>query len=477
MNDAHAGSHTWDAIVVGTGPAGMTAAATLAENGARTLVVDEQPEVGGQIYRAIERNRADPAMQRILGADYLRGAAVVDRLRASGAHLSLRTLVWRIDDDLGVWTRKDGVVGLHSAPAVVVATGAMERPVPVAGWTLPGVMTIGALQILLKTARMLPAGRLVLAGSGPLFYLFAHQCVAAGVTNLTLLDTARSRRQLSALPLLPRALTGEGWRYLAKGVKLLAALRRARVPIHRNAEILAIEGDARVAAIRFTAGGRVRELPCDTVGLHEGVIPHQQMTRSIGCVHDFDAAQACFRPRRDGWGRASAPGLFVAGDAGGIIGAEASVHDGAIAALAVLHDLGRISAQERDRQVDDRHRALRAHLTARPFIDHLYRPGDTILAPPDETVICRCEMVSAGALRETVARGVLGPAQAKAFLRCGMGPCQGRLCGPTVTETIAAARGVAPADVGYYRVRSPLKPLTIGEYAGAAQAEEQRPRA
>lgn len=477
MSDALAANHAWEAIVVGTGPAGMAAAATLAENGARTLVVDEQPEIGGQIYRAIERNRADPAMRRILGDDYLRGAALVDRFRASGAHLSLRTLVWRVDEDLGVWTRKDGTVDLHRAPAVIVATGAMERPVPVEGWTLPGVMTIGALQILLKAARMLPAGRLVLAGSGPLFYLFAHQCVEAGVTDITLLDTATGRRQWSALPLLPRALSGEGWRYLAKGVKLLAALRRARVTIYRHVKTVAIEGDTRATSIRFTAGGHVRQLPCDVIGLHEGVIPHQQMTRSIGCEHDFDPAQRCFRPRRDGWGRASLPGLFVAGDAGGIIGADASIHDGTIAALAVLHDLGRMTAQERDRQGNDSRGSLRAHLTARPFIDHLYRPRDAILAPPDETVICRCEMVKAGALRATVARGVLGPAQAKAFLRCGMGPCQGRLCGPTVTETIATARGVEPAEVGYYRVRSPLKPVTIGEYAGAAQAGQRQPTA
>ncbi|MBX3539304.1 MAG: FAD-dependent oxidoreductase [Chelatococcus sp.] len=465
-------SQSHDVIVIGAGPAGMASAATLAEGGARTLLVDEQPELGGQIYRAIERNRADPALARILGPDYLKGATLVDRLRGSATELSLGTLAWRIDDDLTVWTRTGGTVAATRAGAIIVATGAMERPVPTAGWTLPGVMTIGALQILLKSAQLIPSGRLVLAGSGPLFYLFARQCVAAGVKDLTLLDTAPTRQMWNALPLLPSAFGGEGWRYLTKGVKLLAALRLARVPIHRNVRDIAIEGDSRAEAIRFTAGGRAHRLPCDTVGLHEGVIPHQQMTRGLGVDHDFDGGQRYFRPRHDGSGRTSKPGIFVAGDAGGIIGAEASAQDGKIAALAVLHDLGRLTAEEHGRRGAEAERVRRAHLTARPFLDRLYQPPAAILDPPDVVTVCRCEVISAAAVRDIASKGVRGPNQAKAFLRCGMGPCQGRLCGPTVTEVIAQTAGLDAAEAGYYRIRSPLKPITVGEFATAAGATE-----
>ncbi|CAH1688371.1 Opine oxidase subunit A [Hyphomicrobiales bacterium] len=465
-------SQSFDAIVIGAGPAGMASAATLAEGGARTLLVDEQPELGGQIYRAIERNRAEPTLGRILGPDYLRGGTLVDRLRASPAELALGTLAWRIDDDLTVWTRTAGTIAAARAGAIIVATGAMERPVPTAGWTLPGVMTIGALQILLKSAQLTPSGRLVLAGSGPLFYLFARQCVEAGVKDLTLLDTAPTRQIWSALPFLPGALGGEGWRYLAKGVKLLAALRLARVPIHRNVRDIAIEGGTRAEAIRFTAGGHAHRLPCDTVGLHEGVIPHQQMTRALGVDHDFDAGQRCFRPRHDASGRTSKAGVFVAGDAGGIIGAEASAQDGTIAALAALHDLGHLTAEKRDRRISEAERARRAHLTARPFLDRLYQPRAAILDPPDAVTVCRCEMIAAAAVRDVTCKGVIGPNQAKAFLRCGMGPCQGRLCGPTVTQVIAHATGLDAAETGYYHIRSPLKPITVGELATATGATD-----
>ncbi|WP_029354503.1 NAD(P)/FAD-dependent oxidoreductase [Bosea sp. 117] len=465
----------WDAVVIGTGPAGMAAAATLAEGGARTLVVDEQPEVGGQIYRAIERNRGNDALGRILGADYLRGAPLAGRLRASGAEIRLATLVWRIDEDRGVWMRRDGSVERAEARNVVIATGAMERPVPVPGWTLPGVMTIGALQILLKSSGLIPSGRLVLAGSGPLFYLFSRQCVEAGVSELTLLDTADGRHLPGALPLLPKALTGQGWRYLLKGAGLLAGLRRAGVTLYRGVSGITLEGSEHVAGIRFTHRGGTGSLACDTVGLHEGVIPHQQMTRSLGCVHDYEPAQQSFHPRRDAWGLSSRPGIFVAGDAGGIVGAQASAHEGTIAALAILHALGRLSQEERERRFAAEARARRAHLAARPFIDRLYTPRDEVLVPADATMICRCETVAARELRRLAGHGVPGPNQAKAFLRCGMGPCQGRLCGPTVTSIFARETGDTPDATGYYRIRSPLKPVTVGELAGSGKETGSHP--
>ncbi|WP_454683315.1 FAD/NAD(P)-dependent oxidoreductase [Ancylobacter moscoviensis] len=474
-------SHDWDAVVIGTGPAGMAAAAALAEGGARTLVVDEQPEIGGQIYRAIERNRNHSRLARILGADYLRGAPLAERLRASGAEISLGTLVWRIDEERGVWIRRHSAIERVSARAVVLATGAMERPVPTPGWTLPGVMGIGALQIALKSGGLVPAGRLVLAGSGPLFLLFARQCLAAGVRDMVLLDTSDSTHLLGGLPLLPRALTGEGWRYLLKGAGLLAALRRAGVPFYRGVRDIALEGERHVTAIRFVHRSGAARLACDTVGLHEGVIPQQQITRSLGCAHEFNPAQGSFRPVLGASGTTDLPGIHVAGDAGGIIGAQASAHDGNIAALVILRDIGRLAPEVAERRIAAETRARHAHLTVRPFLDRLYPPRAEILAPADDTVICRCENVTAGALREAVGRGVTGPNQAKAFLRCGMGPCQGRLCGPTATAIIAAATHRSPEETGYYRVRTPLKPVTVGELAGLAEhgapnAERNRER-
>jgi len=343
--------------------------------------------------------------------------------------------------------------------------------VPVAGWTLPGVMTVGAMQILLKSSGLAPSGRLVLAGTGPLLYLFAQQCLDAGAEHLTVLDTAQAGNIPAALPHFPRALTGKGWRYLTKGIGLLAALYTGRAKFFRGARDIAIEGEAQAASVRFLSGGKSWQIDCELVGLHEGVIPQQQMTRSLGCAHDWDEGQACFQPRRDEWGRSTRPGIFIAGDAGGIIGAEASRHDGDAAALAILAELGKITPAERDARLRSARRERGAHLSARPFLDRLYRPQATLAAPPDAVTICRCEAISAGSLRQAVARGALGPNQAKAFLRTGMGPCQGRLCGPTITTLIARQTDTSEAETGYYRIRDPIRPITVAELASASRRE------
>ena len=135
--------------------------------------------------------------------------------------------------------------------------------------------------------------------------------------------------------------------------------------------------------------------------------------------------------------------------------------------------LGRIEAAERDSRAAPLHAARRRDLRIRPFLETLYRPADDQRTPlADDVIVCRCEDVTAGDIRAALALGCPGPNQLKAFTRCGMGPCQGRLCGPTVTELIATERGVPVADVGYYRLRPPVKPVTLGELAGTAPASD-----
>lgn len=460
----------WDAIVIGAGPAGMTAATALSEGGARTLVVDEQPAPGGQIYRAVERNMDNASLSALLGPDYADGAALVTRLRASAAELRFSTSVWRVDADGTVWTKADGKIERLRARNLVIASGAIERPIPVPGWTLPGVMTVGALQIMLKDAGLRPCGRLVLAGCGPLLYLFAVQCLEAGVSDLVLLDTAERANLIPALRHLPKAVSGHGPGYLRKGFGLMTALRRHGVKIYRGVSNLRIEGTERAAAASFRTGARTLRIDLDLVALHEGVIPNQQIARSLGCAHRWDEEQRCFLPILDPMRESSIAGIFIAGDGGGIVGAVASAHTGAFCALAILKRLGKITETEFADRKAVAQQALDAHLTVRPFLDRLYRPRDEVLVPANEVVVCRCEAIRAGAIRDIVQRGCLGPNQAKAFLRCGMGPCQGRMCGPTVSAIVARETGQTPGATGYYRIRPPLKPVSIGELA--SQYEE-----
>ena len=146
---------------------------------------------------------------------------------------------------------------------------------------------------------------------------------------------------------------------------------------------------------------------------------------------------------------------------------------GGIAALALARDLGRLSAEDHDRAAAPLLRARRRDLAVRPFLDTLYRPRDALRRPAeDEVILCRCEEVRRGAVAQAVAEGCPGPNQLKSFTRAGMGPCQGRMCGHTVTETLADLRGIGPGKVGYFRIRMPIKPVTVGEIAGAPTQKE-----
>lgn len=451
----------WDAIVIGAGPAGIGGGGVLAEHGARVLVVDEAPGPGGQIWRGIET--ATARRRAILGPDYAKGAAEVARFRQSGVQTAFNTAVWRAEPDGTVWLRDAQGLRRERARHLLVATGAMERPVPVPGWTLPGVTTIGGLQILLKREGILPEGLLALIGTGPLLYLYAAQCVAAGKRDILLLDTAQLAAWMPAARHAPAALTGTGPAYLAKGGALLWRLWRAGVRHHRGVRDVSITpSDNGELLLEFWQGGQSHSLRVAHVGLHEGVIPETHLPRSLGCDMVWSDRAAAFHPLRDGNLRSSLASVHIAGDAGGIGGAMVALQEGRIAALSILEELGHridpllpVSAR----------RARRSHLTARPLIERLYRPSPAILAPRDAVIACRCEEVRCGEIRESLAAGSAGPNQIKAFLRCGMGPCQGRICGPTIHALTAEMRGCDPATAGWLSIRPPLRPVTLAEFA------------
>ena len=456
-------SGTIDVAIVGAGPAGLAAAATAADAGLAVVVVDNQADVGGQIYRGI--GAADERRRRILGRDYAAGRALLDTLERQRVSHIAGASVWEVTPDRRIFYSRNGQAAVLRARHIVLCTGAIERPMPFPGWTMPGVMTAGAGQILLKTAGLLPPGPTVLAGSGPLLYLVAVQYLRAGHPLAAIVETTPKANLGRALRYLPGLFGASS--YLRKGLALLAEIRRRRVRHYQGAHALRGVGEGHIAAIGFRAGESDHALACAALLIHNGVVPNLQITRALGLDHVWEPLQRCWRPRLGDWGETAIEGIAVAGDGGGIAGADASVHRGRIAALHAAWRLGALPADAAKRRAAPERRRLRRHEAARPFLDALYAPATDFLVPPDETVVCRCEEVSAGAVREQVALGCLGPNQLKAFVRAGMGPCQGRLCGLTVSEIIAAARGVPVEAVGHYRIRPPIVPVTLGEIAAA----------
>jgi len=453
----------YDFIIIGAGPAGMAAAVEAEKSGVSTMVLGDQWSPGGQVYRAIER--IAPEKMEVLGADYRYGRDLAREFREAKADYLPGAVVWQVEPDLIVSFIFEEKARQIKAKRILVTTGARERPVPIPGWTLPGVMASTAADVLLKSHAMVPAGKIVLAGSGPLIFLTAARLIDFGVAVDAILDTTPFANYISALPVLPKALLA--YEYLLKGLRLKQRIRGSGTPIYRNVKRIEAEGTDAVKTVRFTSNGKTRELKVDTLLLHNGVVPDSQITQQLECKHIWNDMQRYWQPLVDKWGNTSEPGIAVAGDAAGIAGAIAAEAAGHLAALEAACQLKVISRQERDLRAAPFEKRLLREKAVRPFLDRLFRPDSGLLVPGDDrTIVCRCEEITAGEIRKSLELGALGPNQLKSQTRCGMGPCQARMCGLTVSEIIAEYRKVDVSKVGYPRIRPPIRPIAVDQLAG-----------
>lgn len=447
---------TYDVVVIGAGPAGIAAATAAAKGGARTLMLDENAGPGGQVWRSITTTPV--TAPEVLGADYWSGQSEIAALRASGAEILHRATVWSLDPSLEIAISIGGGSSFVKAGRVIIATGAQERPFPIPGWTLPGVMTAGAAQTLIKNAGLIPEGKLVIAGQGPLLWLLSAQILRLGGKIDRILDTTPRGNLATALP---KSLPFLASPYLRKGLAMLREVKR-QTRIVKNVTALEAMGEGQLASVRYSAGAKTEVIPSDILLLHQGVVPNVNLAMAAGARHEWDEVQLCWTPVLDADGQSSISGIYIAGDGAGIGGALAALERGRISALAALKALGRVVSTGAE---DAARQALTRAEKGRLFLDLFYKPAPQFRIPEGDTIVCRCEEIRAKDVLKAVGTGATGPNQAKSYLRAGMGPCQGRLCGLTMTELIAKARGTTPEEIGYYRLRAPVKPISLNELA------------
>jgi len=450
-----------DLAIIGAGPAGMAAALEAVNHGLDVQVLNEGPAPGGRIYHALEHlSEHHPQDVTRLGSDYAEGLNLIQAFRQSGAKLLNGAGVFRLDADGMIWLTHNEAARTVKAKAVLIATGAMERPVPIPAWTLPGVMSAGAAQMLLKGDGMIPSGPIVLAGCGPLLILAACQLLDAGADVKAVVDTLNPADYLASVPALLGAMRSPA--PLFKGIALRMKLARSGVALISGATSLSISGFDHATGVMVDC----HYLPADPILLHDGVFPDTQLSRQVGCEHVWNDAQRCWHPSVDEWGESSLKNIYIAGDGGGIAGALAARCSGHLSALNIALQLGKIDQTVRDKLARPWQKAHRKHMAVRPFLDRLFKPADFLLSPTNkETVVCRCEEIRLREIIKACDLGCPGPNQLKTFTRAGMGPCQGRLCGLTITEIMAKQNNTTPAAIGYYKIRPPVKPVTLAQLA------------
>ncbi len=449
-----------DVLVVGAGAGGLSAAALAAEAGASVLVVDERPKPGGQYFK-----QPAPGIRLPPGADdaqFAGGRALLVRALAAGVHV-LRGTAVAVEDQGGVLVASaEGPLWPVRARRIVVAAGAYERPHPVPGWTLPGVMTTGALQTLLRTDRVLAGRRILVAGNGPLNLQVALELARAGAELVGVAEAAPAPGPGRLGAIVGMAVSSPA--LLARGAATVARLRYLGVPIHWSTVVTRIgSGPEGLGATLRTGTGATASVAADVVGLGYGFLPAAELLRLFGCRQDFDTGRGQLVTHRDEAMRTSVPGVFAVGDCCGLGGAPAAQAEGLVAGAAAAQELG-LAVPARLR--DEARRARGALGRARHFQKALWslfaapRPGLSLAS--SDTPLCRCEEVTLGAVENAIAAGAADMGSLKRATRLGMGRCQGRYCGP-LAFALLHERGLATADpMSFFAPRPPLRPVTLG---------------
>ncbi|MEA2792404.1 MAG: hypothetical protein QOG73_4810, partial [Acetobacteraceae bacterium] len=428
-----------DVLVVGGGVAGLSAAIAAAEAGASVVLLDERPAPGGQFAKPLAPSHADGAPDR----QFRLGVDLCARAEAAGVRMESNALVWGAfaPDEIAALVRGQSIT--YRPRRLILAAGAHEAPVPISGWTLPGVMTTGGMQTLVRTQRVSPGQRVLIAGNGPLNLQLACELLAGGIAPVAVLEAAPRPGMAAWRDLARMALSAPD--LVRNGRGMLHRLKRAGVPVLWGTTLDRIDGKDRVE----TALAGTRRFDVDAVALNMGFLPEVNLARALGVPHRFvDRGVGHLATEADAEGRTAVPAVFTVGDGATLGGARIAQARGRLAGLAAAREIGLAAPPDA---------AARAALArAEIFQDALWRVFAVHPIPiVDKTIVCRCEEITAARLRTEIAAGLTSLPALKKATRAGMGRCQGRFCATTIARMCP---GAAEPE-GFAAPRAPLRPV------------------
>ena len=456
-----------DILVLGGGAGGLNAATAAARAGAKVLLIDERPEPGGQFYK---QPLPIPALAAEIASDgqFAGGRALIAEAEAAGVEMRRGVQLWGAFEPLDLMLFDGEASRICRPKRLIVAAGAYERALPLPGWTLPGVMTTGAAQTLLRSYRVLAGRRVLLAGNGPLNIQVALELARAGAEVLAVVELA-AKPALWALPALGRMLASTPALAL-QGLRQIAALKRRGTALLYGSvlsRVTPIAVGLRADVKFWPSGENTRSFEVDAVAMGYGFQPSNEILRALGCTHRFDAARGHLVTARDADCRTSIAEIYAVGDCAGLGGAPAAEAEGVIAGLAAARSLGFALGALQQHASEAARTALRHHRRFQAGLWQLFSAPRLLaeLAQPD-TLICRCEELTRAEIDAGIAPGSESVGAVKRQTRGGMGRCQGRYCGPVIAALSAERRGEALSEAGHWAPRPPVKPIRIGDITG-----------
>lgn len=444
-----------DAIVIGAGPAGAEAALTARSCDLNVVVIDEASDAGGQIYRS------GPA------AGVREGDLLRERLNGSGIRTLFQHRVWTAAStgtDFEVAAAGPNGSCIVQTKAIIIATGAIERFYPRPGWTLPGVLGLGAATIMLKAQGVLPGQRVLVAGPGPLAALVAHLVQKHGGMVVALIDPHPRSTWLRALPRMASRLY-----LLADGARWIGQLMVRRVPVLHGWDVRSFQGRDSVESVTVSPVGAPhhgRTFDVDAACFGYGLFPSTEFYRLLHADIRYAPERGGWTPVLDSHQRTTAAHVYAAGDGAEILGVSAAPLSGRMAALAAAFDLQKISVADYERRINKEQAALRRVVSFGREVARIIQPRASAMKDvPDDTIVCRCEDITVHELHSAMKQGSREINALKAATRCGMGPCGGRMCGEAVAAVMECA-GVPRESIGCWTARPPLRPIPIEAITG-----------
>jgi D-hydroxyproline dehydrogenase subunit alpha len=473
----------YDVVIVGSGVAGIAAANTLAGHGLDILVIDENPHAGGQILRQNCRVTEgfwefDPGLgssgrtvstrkilQSLRTVRRPKGITCVHQARVLGIFPDRQLLV-HVPDPLCPGGSGPGCVLEIEAGYLLLATGARERFLPFKGWTLPGVMSLGAAQILMKSSGILPARHTLIAGTSPLQTVLALEILKNKGKVTAILDETHFAKKLGLLPLLKHhwTLAGEG------AMQMLGLLIR-QVRFRQGVRVMEARGKNELETVVTvdldrngnTVPGTFQTYSAKALAVGHGFSPNIELPVQAGCALDYHVDRGGWVVRVDTTLETSVPAVYAAGEITGIAGAGKSFVEGKLAAVSILEKMGEKPGQEMC--VRDLIRTQKQRLGYAAFLNQLCQvPSSAYETIDDDVLICRCEEISMGEIRKQISKGFVTAGSLKKATRCGMGRCQGRICQPVLFDILLALTGQTPEQTGSPSFRAPVKNVPLAAF-------------
>jgi len=467
---------TPDLLIIGAGPAGLTLAKKMrnvAGDGFEILIIDERKSPGGQYFK--QRQLKKRFSREKLDKQFREGADLISEVKSSGITILTGVTIWGAFDPDHLLGEDEKHRYIFRAKNLVLATGAYERGVAMPGWTLPGVMTTGASQTLLRSYSVSPGDKVLIAGNGPLNLQMAAELCKVGVQVVGLVESGRifSLRSAALTPLLflvspTMALRGVGY---------FLQIKSKRVPYLSGACIAGFEGDQRVtsARIHYLSDEISENSPqidtqfeVDAVSMGYGFIPSNEIAKNLGCRHILDKESLALKTETSLDGATSREKVWSIGDGANINGAQVAKLRASLLAISLLQSVGKGKLIHRIKKPFTQVGLLR-QLLFQKILWNIYKsPKIFDQFTTDETIICRCLSVTKGRLMEDISADLVSAGALKRISRAGMGKCQGRYCSPYVQKFIEDVQQTPGDEYSGFAPQLPIKPTSIGSIAYSA---------